>query len=446
MSLVRSATTPDVGATRLLDLARPALDRRLDPSARAPIAVGMSGGGDSTALMLAALAWARCAGRPVVALIVDHRLQPDSAVWAAAAAAAARRRGADARVLVWEGDKPHAGLPAAARRARHAMLAGGARAAGARVLLLGHTADDLDEAAWMRGRGSTVSSPREWAPSPAWPEGRELFLLRPWLGVRRAELRLALGLAGEGWIEDPANGDLAYARARARQALAQDPVRDLMRPDAGDGGLAALARLARCDAAGTVVIARRHLIDAGPGVAARFLAAASVCAGGGDRLPRTRQLVGLAARLGEGEPLVAGLAGARLQAGEDLLVFREPGEARRAGAGALELPPGAVQVWDGRFEALAESPGWSLRPLGGRMRRLPPAQRRGLRALAAASRPVLPAASRGAELTCPILAGGGEVNLRSLVGARLAGTCGLIAQEAEVFAPSHGVEAFGALS
>jgi tRNA(Ile)-lysidine synthase len=76
----------------------------------------------------------------VVSLTVDHQLQPASAAWTADAVAKARALGAEARALAWTGDKPATGLSAAARAARHALLADAARAAGARVLLLGHTA------------------------------------------------------------------------------------------------------------------------------------------------------------------------------------------------------------------------------------------------------------------------------------------------------------------
>src|SRR5690606_21939616 len=128
-------------------------------------------------------------GRRLLALTVDHRLHPDSGTWAAFAGAAARRLGADWRALVWDGPRPAVGLPATARQARHRLLAEAARAAGARVILLAHTADDRAEAAWMRAAGLRVGDPVPWSPSPVWPEGRGLMLLRPLLNARRAELR-----------------------------------------------------------------------------------------------------------------------------------------------------------------------------------------------------------------------------------------------------------------
>ena len=181
--------------------------------------MALSGGGDSLALLLAATEWARSAGRRLTVLTVDHGLRAESAAWTAACAATARRLGHPFRALAWTGAKPAAGLPAAARTARHALLAEAARAAGARVILMGHTADDALEARLMREAGSTTPEAREWAPSPAWPQGRGVFLLRPLVSLRRAEIREWLTARGERWIDDPANEDATYARPRARQAL-----------------------------------------------------------------------------------------------------------------------------------------------------------------------------------------------------------------------------------
>ena len=88
------------------------------------------------------------------------------------------------------------------------------------MILFGHTADDMAEAALMRATDAPdLGTLREWAPSPAWPEGRGVFLLRPLLGVTRTALRAWLAARRLDWLEDPANGDQRFARSRARIAL-----------------------------------------------------------------------------------------------------------------------------------------------------------------------------------------------------------------------------------
>ena len=108
--------SPEASAgAAILARARGAFERRLDPSSRAPVAVGFSGGGDSLALLLGARAWTSEAGRPLLVLTVDHGLGPQSRAWTEAAETLADRLGADFRGLSWTGEKPRA---AAGRPAR----------------------------------------------------------------------------------------------------------------------------------------------------------------------------------------------------------------------------------------------------------------------------------------------------------------------------------------
>jgi len=182
-------TRDDPASPDLEGLTGGVLDRRLLAKSPRPVAVALSGGGDSLALLLLVRAWAKRAGRELLVLTVDHGLQPESAAWTGTCSATATRLGLAFEALAWTGEKPATGLSAAARQARHRLLAQAARRAGARVMLMGHTADDILEARLMRARGSTTPDPREWSPSPVWPQGRGLFLLRPLLEVRRNAIR-----------------------------------------------------------------------------------------------------------------------------------------------------------------------------------------------------------------------------------------------------------------
>jgi tRNA(Ile)-lysidine synthase len=422
----RAAADPSLGPARLIG---EELDRRLMAEGRTPLALGLSGGGDSVALLLAAATWARAHGRPLLALTVDHGLQPQSAAWTEACAKLAARTGVGFRALAWTGDKPRAGLAAAARDARHRLLAETARAAGAKVILLGHTADDRLEAQAMRRAGSTTPTPREWSPSPAWPEGRGLFLLRPMLGLRRAALRAWLESRGQAWIEDPANIDPASPRARARAGL--DPATPL--PPAEVWAPLALARICEALPGGGFRLPRSALAQGAEGDRRRLIALACVCAGGGGRLPAGCSTAAIADRLQAGERFTAVLAGARLRAeAEDVLIVREAGEAARGGLAPLPLEPGRPVVWDGRYEALASRPDLELRALAGRASRLPPQQRAALALLPAPCRPSLPVTvDRDGAVSCPLLQPG-PATLASLPAARLAAAAGLIETEAAI--------------
>ncbi|NJC40194.1 tRNA(Ile)-lysidine synthase [Brevundimonas alba] len=381
--------------------------------------MALSGGGDSVALLHAAAGWTRDHGRRLLALTVDHGLCPDSARWTDFARDAAHAAGADWQGLSWEGPKPAAGLPAAARAARHRLIADAARQAGARVILFAHTAGDVAEGELMRAEGSTLGRLRDWSPSPVWPECRGLMLLRPMLDVARADLRDWLTAQGLSWIDDPANEDPKYARSRARLSLlpsgtAGDPavgptrMRGPLPLPAGEGSF---------------------LIDRS--IAPHALAATLVCAGGGDRPPRGGRLDRLLQRLGAGESFTATLCGARIEASPDqVLVTREPGEFSRHPSPPLPLLPGGETVWDGRWLLTASEPGWSVAPAAGRLASLSGPDRARLAALpppARATRPVL--IRHGAP--APVLASP-TVTMRSLVEQRLAFALDRMTHETEL--------------
>ncbi len=393
------------------------LDERLSTTSSRPFALALSGGGDSTALALIAAAWARRVGRKLLILNVDHRLQPASADWTRACAAFAQRLGADFEALVWDGPKPQTGLPAAARTARHRLLADAARAAGARILLLGHTADDVLEAQLMRAAGSTTPDPRPWSPSPAWPEGRGLHILRPLLDAGREAVRDFLRGEGEAWIDDPANLDLSYARPRARAAPAVHVVGATPVTPETPPAFAV-------DRAGVVILARAQ-IDAA------FLARAVVCAGGGARLPSRARLSALAARLAGDDAVTATLAGASVvAAGESVQILREPGESARGGLAPVRIEARAVAVWDGRFEIHAGAEAVEVRGLGGASTALTRAERETLRAWSPRARRGLPLISVD-NAAGSLLAPPPGVTVRELVGERLSAACGLVEREAD---------------
>lgn len=197
------------------------------------VLVACSGGADSLALAAAAAHEARAAGIRVGAVVVDHGLQARSGAVAATAAATLRALGLDPVEVVPAEVAPRGeGVEAAARRARYAALDAAADRLGATTVLLGHTRDDQAEQVLLglvRGAGS-----RSLAGMPA-ARGR---YRRPLLGVTREQCRASVAAQGLPWWDDPMNEDPAYARVRARQALA-----DLER-DLGPGVAAALARTA----------------------------------------------------------------------------------------------------------------------------------------------------------------------------------------------------------
>jgi tRNA(Ile)-lysidine synthetase, N-terminal domain len=408
------------------------LEARLQIRSDRPVAVALSGGGDSVALLDLVSRWARLHGRKVLALTVDHRLQAESADWSRQANALARTLGCDWRGLTWDEPTPGPGVTGRARRARHALLADAARQAGAQVLMLAHTHDDRLEAQWMRREeGARLGELRDWSPSPAWPEGRGLMLFRPLLTEPRALLRDYLIGRGLPWIEDPANGDLTYGRSRARQALAQSSAALL-----GDTPAQRqfwTGKLPQCDAFGGITIDRT--------VDRRALAMALVAASGGHRLPRSAAVVRLQKRLQAGEDFTATLVGARLLGQGSMIRISRQMSLRRGQPLPIPQPllPGEPVLWDGRFEVWTDRSGLSVSAARGQLAQLSRDDRRWLTQLPAAERasqPVLVQATGGA----PVLARPG-VNQRCWVGHRLILALDQMTREGRIDGLGHGAEA-----
>jgi tRNA(Ile)-lysidine synthase len=403
------------------------LDQRLMAGDPAPLAVAFSGGGDSLALLLYARDWAETRGRRLLALTVDHRLRPEGADWAHWCAARAARLDVAHATLVWDGAKPRSGLAAAARKARHGLLAAAARRAGARVIVMAHTADDAAEAALMRADGATTPGPRIWSPAPVWPEGREIFLLRPLLAERRAALRADLGARGETWIEDPANADPASARARARRAIA-------VGAKVAATGLAQPAAVRPLDdvlegPAGDLTLARGLLTE--PDRAAG-LAAALTCVAGSDRAPRRAAVERLICRLAMGGGFTATLGGVRITARPDTVTLaRETTDARSSEARRARLvAEGRSAIWDGRFLLPAPPPGTEVTHLDGRAARLTASLRTAVGDLAPEVRRALPVLTHAdGSMDLPTLGAASGGKARSLVLTRLRAAFGLIADE-----------------
>jgi tRNA(Ile)-lysidine synthetase-like protein len=121
-------------------------------------ALAVSGGSDSTALMVLFADWLRQTGadpRAHTVLTIDHGLRAESPAEARAVADRATTLGFRHAVLVWDGPKPQTGIQAAAREARYRLMGGRMAEDGVAALLVAHTRDDQAETLLMRlARGS----------------------------------------------------------------------------------------------------------------------------------------------------------------------------------------------------------------------------------------------------------------------------------------------------
>lgn len=350
------------------------------------IAVGVSGGPDSTALALLLQRWLAARRGQLLALVVDHRLRPDSAAEATAVAGRLQALGITARILTRQGPLPTAAVQATARAARYTLLAEATAAAGFLHLAVAHHRQDQRET--MALRAAAGSGPRGLAGMPAVRELSRVQLIRPLLGVAPDQLKALLERRGIAWLEDPANRDPRFWRARFRAAEAAGAAPAGGAPTdpamAADRAMAAAAtarlRLDRQLAAWLAAHARPHPLGF-IAVPARALAATPeplllpllgrliAATAGAIWPPPEAKLAPVRDWLRADGSRRLSLGGVLVERGARGLVrfVREP----RAVAGPALLPAGGL-LWDGRFRitwpgaecdsvVVKAGPGWRSR-------------------------------------------------------------------------------------
>ena len=184
-----------------------------------PLAVGLSGGADSTALLLA------CARRwpgQIQAIHVHHGLQ--AAADGFEQHCIALCQGLGVPLWVERRDARHAPGQSpedAARQARYkafdaVALASKAQAAIQSIALAQHADDQVETLLLALSRGAGVAG---LAAMPARWERAGVVWHRPLLQVAGADVRSWLQVQGQTWVEDPTNTDERYTRNRIRAQL-----------------------------------------------------------------------------------------------------------------------------------------------------------------------------------------------------------------------------------
>jgi tRNA(Ile)-lysidine synthase len=288
--------------------------------APAALAVAVSGGPDSLALLL--LAHAALPGR-VHAATVDHGLRPESPAEAREVARLCGAIGVPHRILAVRVERAGEGLQAAARYARYAALGRWMEADGLELLATAHHADDQAETLLMRlNRGSGVAGLAGVRAAVEMPgSGGRLRLCRPLLGWRRSELGALVEAVGVEAAKDPSNRDEAYDRARLRRQLGEAPWLDpaalarsaalIAEAEAALDWTAGPLFAARAEAADGAVTLRPHGLP--PELLRRLVLRCLQQVAPGAK-PRGEPLAALIARLSDGE--TATLCGVKARGGE----------------------------------------------------------------------------------------------------------------------------------
>jgi len=346
------------------------------------VLAGVSGGADSTALLLLLMALAPKLGIEVRAAYFDHQLRGKRTSQRERETLTALTESLGVSLVTGAGDvrtyarEKRLGIEEAARELRYAFLSQAARQCGVRTVAVGHTADDQVETVLMHIlRGSGLGGLAGMLPRSRWPvdrpDGGDLTLVRPLLETRRSQTESYCRAMGRQPLEDVTNRSprfhrnvvryqllpllrehvrgvdaallrLARAAAVERQALEEAAERALARAGKLEGGVVRLSQAALRETPTGLLprvmrLAASRLLGDAHDIGERHLLAMSAAvrkaAGTELDLPRSLHL-----RVGYGEVL--------LTAGEV-----EPGYEALPVEGVEIAVPGTTSIGGWRFEA-----------------------------------------------------------------------------------------------
>lgn len=333
-----------------LEAARIFLDRLQKP---ATLLVAVSGGSDSTGLLLAlndSLGLSAQADVRLEAVTIDHALRPEAADEAVAVSRFCQAFAIAHHSLRWNDDKPKTGVSAAARLARYRLIGEVAEKIGATAIVVGHTQDDQRETIAMRSqRNAAQDRPGLSGMADAVLYNARHWVLRPFLNVRRDDIRDYLVTRNQSWFDDPSNEDVKYERVR---------VRKLPEHVALSSAEAPLKRMELSSRAATFVACAVDVFPAGlirlhadrleenTGTL-RYAISALACIAGGRPYPLAAEsLDRVIAFLAQGLP-------GRMTAGRVVFDRRKDGlylMRENRDVPNMTILPGATIIWDDRFE------------------------------------------------------------------------------------------------
>jgi tRNA(Ile)-lysidine synthase len=351
------------------------------------LAVGLSGGADSVALLRALAARGGELGLVLHVAHLHHGLRGEEAdadlEFARALAGELGLAFHEARVDTESEAKADSAtgkggetIEEAARRLRYGWFRQLMASGEVEAVATAHTLDDQAEtvlAKFLRGAWTEGFSGIH--PVIEFPQGR---ILRPLLGTTRAEVEAYLRGVGQGWREDSSNRHLSFSRNRIRHELL--PLLEGWNPRLREH-LAQMAALARDEEAwwqGEMArLAPQFLLQgravrgggraAGEGLALDVIRLATLAPAVQRRLLRyAAEQLGAAPVVGSTEGLrplaLTGRAGQRLELAQGLRAERTPRELRlTVGAAAGIVEGDAVEGYGGTIPGVIVAPAFGLR-------------------------------------------------------------------------------------
>lgn len=310
-----------------------------------------------------------------IAVTIDHGLRAQSKNEAAQTRQLCKQLGLAHEILTWDHqDEPvESAIQERAREARYQLLCRYADERAASAILTAHSLDDQAETVLMRlmrGAGPVGLGAMAVERAIALDAGAPIRLIRPMLGITRAQITNTAKTFNQPYLDDPSNENHEFERVRTRALLGALDEQDILSPKAlaqtaRKSALAAnTQRRAMQQAAdrlelvfhhwGGATFSARRLNDLGLAVDHVAICVARIlyAVGAGSHAPDPdRAAKALKAAITQGQSTLAGCLIKRDH--EQVCVFREPASFAGRESAVIDrsvlLSPGQSVVWDKRF-------------------------------------------------------------------------------------------------
>lgn len=184
------------------------------------IAVGISGGSDSTALTFLLNEWANKNNKELIAITIDHDLRTNSDREALEVQAQLNKNKIKHIILKWQHTKVSSNIQAKARQARYQLLTDFCIQQNISCLFIAHVKEDVAENFLIRlQRGSGLDG---LSAIQELQVLNKVNIIRPLLHISKEELKSFLIEKNINWIDDPSNYNDTFTRVRIRNELSNN--------------------------------------------------------------------------------------------------------------------------------------------------------------------------------------------------------------------------------
>lgn len=192
------------------------IETQLGKIALPKIAVAVSGGSDSMALLLFMSQWAKIVKCKLIVLTVDHDLRPEAKTECEYVRQFSMQLGHECFVLKWDHHNQFSNLQARARDARYSLMTELCKKQNIMAIATAHHLDDSIENYYIRkSRKSGLFG----LSSSDIGFNNNIMIIRPLVTIYKQELVEFLYENGVKWFEDQSNYSDKYLRNRIRKSL-----------------------------------------------------------------------------------------------------------------------------------------------------------------------------------------------------------------------------------